>query len=207
MKAEPVMNERYAFDDRSFAEVVIWRLPRLLPVRRTGSSIVSPSSSMAYAFCATTTKRVRATTVISAAGKSPMPSRRLISCLRISGGTFRNGEAHMKTVTFEVSSFADVERRARAAFKGKKQGARVSFATPQLMFRVMTAKRWDIIRVMAGAGPMTLRALARRLDRDVKSVHGDAQALLKTGVLQKTEDGKLLFPYDAVHVDFVVSAA
>jgi uncharacterized protein DUF6516 len=31
MKAEPVMNERYAFDDRSFAELVIWRPPRVLP--------------------------------------------------------------------------------------------------------------------------------------------------------------------------------
>src|SRR5207248_1150209 len=31
MKAEPVINERYAFDDRSFAEIVIWRLRRVLP--------------------------------------------------------------------------------------------------------------------------------------------------------------------------------
>jgi predicted transcriptional regulator len=113
----------------------------------------------------------------------------------------------MKTVTFDVSSFADVERRARAAFKGKRQGARISFATPQLMFRIMSANRWDIICVMAGAGPMALPELARRLDRDVKSVHGDAQALLNAGVLQKNEAGKLVFPYDAVHVDFVVSAA
>jgi predicted transcriptional regulator len=113
----------------------------------------------------------------------------------------------MKTVTFDVASFADVEGRARAAFKGKRQGARISFATPQLMFRVMTANRWDIIRAMAGAGPMALRELARRLDRDIKSVHGDAQALLKAGVLRKNQDGKLVFPYDAVHVDFVVSAA
>jgi len=113
----------------------------------------------------------------------------------------------MKTVIFDVSSFADVERRARAAVKGKRQGARISFATPQLMFRVMTANRWDIIRVMAGAGPMALRELARRLGRDVKSVHVDAQALLKAGVLQKNEYSKLVFPYDAVHVDFVVSAA
>jgi hypothetical protein len=57
-----------------------------------------------------------------------------------------------------------------------RQGARISFATPQLMFRIMTANRWDIIGVMAGAGPMALRELARRLDRGVKSVHGDAQA-------------------------------
>jgi predicted transcriptional regulator len=112
----------------------------------------------------------------------------------------------MKTVIFDVSSFADVERRARAAFKGKRQDARISFATPELLFRVMTANRWNIIRAMAGAGTMALRELARRLDRDVKSVHGDAQALLNAGVLQKTEDGKIVFPYDAVHVDFVVNA-
>jgi predicted transcriptional regulator len=113
----------------------------------------------------------------------------------------------MKTVIFDVSSFAEVERRARDAFKGKKQGARISFATPELMFKVMTANRWEIIRAMAGAGPMPLRELARRLDRDVKSVHGDVQALLKTGVLQKNDGGKIVFPYDAVHVDFVVRAA
>jgi len=38
------------------------------------------------------------------------------------------------------------EGRARAAFKGKKQAARISFASPELLFRVMTANRWDIIR-------------------------------------------------------------
>ena len=75
------------------------------------------------------------------------------------------------------------------------------------MFKVMTANRWEIIRAMAGAGPMPLRELARRLDRDVKSVHGDVQALLKTGVLQKNDGGKIVFPYDAVHVDFIVRAA
>ena len=65
----------------------------------------------------------------------------------------------MRTVIFDISSFAEVERRARDAFKGKKQGARISFATPELLFRVMTANRWEIIRAMAGAGPMALRRL------------------------------------------------
>ena len=31
MRAELVMDERYVFDERSFAELVIWRLPRRLP--------------------------------------------------------------------------------------------------------------------------------------------------------------------------------
>jgi predicted transcriptional regulator len=113
----------------------------------------------------------------------------------------------MRTVTFEVSSFADVERRARDAFQGKKQRPRISFATPELLFRLMTENRWHLIRAASGAGPLALRELSRRLDRDVKSVHRDVHALLNAGVLQKNDDGLIIFPFDAIHVDFVVIAA
>jgi len=41
----------------------------------------------------------------------------------------------------------------------------------------------------------------------VKSVHGDMQALLKAGVLDRAGDGRTVFPYDEVHVDFVLRAA
>lgn len=60
---------------------------------------------------------------------------------------------------------------------------------------------------MTGAGPLGIRAIARRVERDVKSVHGDVQALLKAGVLDRDKDGKIVFPYDEIHVDFVVRAA
>ena len=36
---------------------------------------------------------------------------------------------------------------------------------------------------------------------------GDVRALLTAGLLDKTEDGKIVFPYDAIHVDFLVKAA
>jgi len=32
-------------------------------------------------------------------------------------------------------------------------------------------------------------------------------ALLAAGVLRRTADGKIRFPFDAVHVDFVLKAA
>ena len=50
----------------------------------------------------------------------------------------------MKTVTLEVASREDTSRRALAAFKGKKQQARISFATPELLWKVLTAKRWEL---------------------------------------------------------------
>jgi predicted transcriptional regulator len=113
----------------------------------------------------------------------------------------------MKTVTLHVAGLDDVKRRARDAFKGKKQGSRISFATPELLFRLLTGKRWELIRALTGAGPVTIREAARRVDRDVKAVHSDIHALLNAGVLQKTEKGLVVFPFDAVRVDLVLRAA
>jgi len=52
-----------------------------------------------------------------------------------------------------------------------------------------------------------VRELARRVGRDVKGVHTDAQALVACGVIEKTEDGKLLFPYDEVRLELRLKAA
>jgi predicted transcriptional regulator len=113
----------------------------------------------------------------------------------------------MKTVTLQVATLNEVKRRAQDAFKGKKQGSRISFATPELLFRLMTAKRWQLIRMLAGAGPLTIREAARRVNRDVKAVHGDVHALLNAGVLDKTEDGLVVFRFDAIRVDVMLRAA
>lgn len=113
----------------------------------------------------------------------------------------------MRTLTLQVSKLQDVKRRARDAFKGRRQGSRISFARPELLFRLLTVKRWELIRSMAGAGPLAIREIARRVNRDVKAVHGDVHALLDAGVLQKTEDGLVVFTFDAIHVDVMLHAA
>jgi predicted transcriptional regulator len=113
----------------------------------------------------------------------------------------------MKTVTLQVAALDEVKRRAHEAFQGKRQGSRITFATPELLFKLLTAKRWELIRAITGAGPLSIREAARRVSRDVKAVHGDVQALLKAGVLQKTESGQIEFPYEAVRVDVTLHAA
>lgn len=113
----------------------------------------------------------------------------------------------METVTLSVSSVEETKRQLAAAFRGEKQGNHISFASVELLWKVLSAKRWELLKAMTGQGPMTIRETARRVGRDVKAVHGDVHALLNAGVLDKTEDGKIVFPYDAVHVDFTVKAA
>jgi predicted transcriptional regulator len=113
----------------------------------------------------------------------------------------------MTTVTIGISSVDGTKARMRRAFDGRAQGAFISFPSLDLLWKVITPRRWEMLRVMAGSGPLAIRALARQVGRDVKTVHGDVQALLNAGVLERTEDGLVSFPYDAVHVDFVLKAA
>jgi predicted transcriptional regulator len=113
----------------------------------------------------------------------------------------------MNTVTIGVSSLEAAKGRMRRAFRGEKQGAFIGFASLELLWKVLTPKHWEIVRAMAGAGPLAIRAVARRVARDVKPVHGDVQALLKAGVLDRAADGRIVFPYDEVRIDFVVHAA
>jgi predicted transcriptional regulator len=113
----------------------------------------------------------------------------------------------MRTVTLEVASRESANRRFLQAFEGEQHGDVISFESPALLFKVLSGKRWEVLNVMTGAGPMAIRELARRLDRDVKAVHGDVRALLNAGILQKTEDGKVSFPFDALHVDFMLKEA
>jgi len=113
----------------------------------------------------------------------------------------------MNTVTLAIASRELASRRFLGAFTGTRQGSFISFETPELLFKTLTAKRWELLQAMTGAGPMSIREVARRLHRDVKAVHGDVQALLVAGLLEKNEAGQILFPYDAVHVDFMLKEA
>ena len=115
----------------------------------------------------------------------------------------------MKTVTLEVRAPSEAMSDFVHAWQsGKTQRtARIAFATPELLWKVLTAKRWELLKVLCGAGPLSIREAARRIGRDVKAVHGDITALLGAGVLIRASDGRIEFPFDAVKVEFLLRAA
>jgi predicted transcriptional regulator len=115
----------------------------------------------------------------------------------------------MRTVVLDVRTLEQTGADFAKAWKTRKseKHARISFETPELLWRVLTEKRWQILKAMTGQGELGVREVARRVERDVKAVHADLHALLDAGVINKTDSGKLEFPFDAVHVDFVLEAA
>jgi predicted transcriptional regulator len=113
----------------------------------------------------------------------------------------------MKRVTLSVAKRDEVTQRALRALAGEAEGAHITFASVELLWRTLTAKRWELLKAMTGQGPMSIREAARRVGRDVKAVHGDVRALLDAGVIDRTEDGRIVFPFSAVRVDFTLKAA
>ena len=88
-----------------------------------------------------------------------------------------------------------------------QRSARISFATPELLWQVLTAKRWELLKALCGAGEVSIREAARRVGRDVKAVHGDVIALINAGLIDRTDRGAIIFPFDAVKVEFLLKAA
>lgn len=113
----------------------------------------------------------------------------------------------MRSVTIEVTSldsslaqFADVWKSGEAA------GEFISFETPELLFKRLTPKRWELVHRLQSDGAMAIRELARRLNRDFKNVHADVQALLEIGLVEKCGAG-ICVPFDEIHTRFVMRKA
>ena len=115
----------------------------------------------------------------------------------------------MKTVILEVRSPDESMANFAQTWKtGRPERAvRIAFATPELLWQVLTAKRWELLKALCGACPISLREAARSVGGDVKTVHADITALLNAGVVDRAEGGGIVFPFEAVKVEFLLQAA
>lgn len=106
------------------------------------------------------------------------------------------------------TAMADMGKRFTTAWKTGRSSAQVfTFESPAALFRVLTPKRWELIEQLQSLGPMSVRGLARSLERDVKRVHEDVGALLQIGLIDKTERGEVHVPFSVIEADFALRAA
>lgn len=87
---------------------------------------------------------------------------------------------------------------------GKYQGEQFGFESPAALFRTISPKRWELLGRLQQIGPVGIRELARELERDFRRVHDDVIALLETGLLEKTADGKIWVPFKEIRTDIVL---
>jgi predicted transcriptional regulator len=117
-----------------------------------------------------------------------------------------------KTLYVRVSAPDDALDRFEAAWhlaSGRRPPAPLallSFADLPLLTKNLTPARWDLLKHLAKAGPMTVYALAKLLERDYKNVHTDVARLTELGLIEKTEDSLVRVAWDAVRAELRLGA-
>jgi predicted transcriptional regulator len=113
----------------------------------------------------------------------------------------------MNTVVISVGSRDKSKKRFIAAMHGEPsvgrgpQGAFITFPSIELLYEVLSVKRWRIVQAMIGQGPLSVHEIARQVNRDVKAVHGGLQGLVAAGIVDRDGE-RYVFPYDDVRVEF-----
>jgi len=205
MKAEALARERYILAEDAYVDIAARRVPRSVKgsthrVKYRLALVVAGECVLPY-----DNDTGRAITVTSGTSKRHTRSAATSNSSRILGPRRHMEKTTMKTVTL-TSPRAKTWRNARSRHAGKKQRAN-QFRDTRVLWKVLTAKRWEVLKAMAGQGPLTIREVARRVERDVKAVNGDVHALLAAGLLERTDKNQVSFPFEAIRGGFTLRAA
>lgn len=82
----------------------------------------------------------------------------------------------------------------------------LSFASYDDMHRVLAPSRLAMVKALAEQGALSIRDVARLVERDVQAVHRDVTTLINACVIDRTDTG-VVFPYSRIHFEFDISAA
>ncbi len=82
----------------------------------------------------------------------------------------------------------------------------VTFDNLETLLRTLTPSRWTLLRRLRREGPMTVRALAKALERDYKNVHTDVRVLERVDLLSRDREGRVLVPWNTVVAEVTLAA-
>lgn len=117
----------------------------------------------------------------------------------------------MRTLTITIdrsNPFDALAKTLETSFSSTEYiGEFITFPSAELLWKKLSPKRMQIIEAMAGAGEITMREVARRVNRDFKAVHADILGLIDVGVVERSKTG-VQMPFEEIHLDLVrLSAA
>lgn len=86
----------------------------------------------------------------------------------------------------------------------------INFQNPSDLRALLTDRRVELLRSVMARQPDSIRQLADRLDRDVKSIHDDLQVLAEYDVVHFEESGRAkrpFVPYETIEISLEISAS
>ncbi|MDP1605269.1 MAG: HTH domain-containing protein [Rhodocyclaceae bacterium] len=76
----------------------------------------------------------------------------------------------------------------------------VGFETMAQFGAVFTPKRWELVEFLKASGPLTIYALAKRLNRHYRNVHKDVTTLMAWLAIDKDEAVRVFVPWDEIDI-------
>src|SRR3972149_4559992 len=72
-----------------------------------------------------------------------------------------------------------------------------------LLLRTLSPARFELLKALREAGPISIYQLAKRLGRDYKNVHTDVTQLMAFGLITKI-DNSVAVPWDLLRAELVL---
>ena len=105
--------------------------------------------------------------------------------------------------------FGELERDWVAIDEGKNVPGpihRVYFESAEVLSRVITRQRHNLLKVLHANGPLTVRALSALLERDYKNVYQDVKILEESGLIERDSKNHVLAPYEKLTIELQLTA-
>ena len=113
------------------------------------------------------------------------------------------------TSTPEAQHRADALERAQRWEAGEAVPRVINFQNPSDLRALLTDRRVELLQSIMDESPDSIRQLASRVDRNVKSVHDDLQVLTDYGIVHFEQAGRAkrpFVPYETIEVTLEISA-
>ncbi|WP_245998571.1 HVO_A0114 family putative DNA-binding protein [Halalkalicoccus subterraneus] len=84
----------------------------------------------------------------------------------------------------------------------------INFQNPSDLRALLTDRRVELLRSIMAEQPDSIRQLADRLERDVKTIHNDLQILVEYDIVHFEQAGRAkrpFVPYDTIEVNLEIS--
>jgi len=105
------------------------------------------------------------------------------------------------------SIFGTVKQQIANSRQGLSPDYHLSFESARALFSELTPARLDLLDTLSRIGSSSMYALAKTAERNYSNVHTDVSRLLELGLIERTEDGMVSVPFEAIEIRFPLAHA
>lgn len=100
------------------------------------------------------------------------------------------------------SVFRTAAQQLSEARRGRSPDYHLSFESARALFAELSPARLDLLDTLRRSGPCSVYALAKAAGRNYSNVHADVARLEQLGLIDRSEDGAVSVPYEAIEIRY-----